>query len=268
MGKTKNNHYLSQHISKNFRVIEHQPFWEYDCSAQIGPKQRSVERLFAGRKLWSQQMEDTIGHAFENDLARELKWLANCPVEKARRITDKVIVEAQFNGFIIEKEELRRLLDKLLLQTMFLQHYNAREKDNNAEDWVIRSLTNDMNFNVNVMLVEINPLMTSPPLILIDGMTFMVFIPERNNKENLGHICFFFPISTKRFLFWGNEQDFLFFANKYQNIDFLNLSRIQQHRKKCKIATQDIIYLNSLISRIPIFKSNEQVDISIERYWE
>lgn len=265
MGKTKNNHYLSQHISKNFRVNKGMPFWEYDCATQIGPKQRSLERLFAARNLWDQLMEDTISNAFENDLARELKLLVSCSIERKRITTCKGMVEPQFNGIIIEETERIKLLGKLFLQTAFLQHSNAKEKDNNAEKLPIRFLTSDMDLNMNVVLVEINPLLTSPPLILIDGMLFIVFIPEKRNKERLGNFSFFFPISTKRFLFWGGKEDFDYFVYKFQNIDFLNLSRIQQHDKKCKIATQDIEYLKSLIGRIKNFSINEKVSIISSR---
>lgn len=265
MSKTKNNHYLSQHISKNFRVNMGMPFWEYDCATQIGPKQRSLERLFATRNLWDQQMEDTISNAFENDLARELKLLVSCSIERKRIITCKDMVEPQFNGIIIKETERRKLLGKLFLQTAFLQRSNAKEKDNNVEKLAIRFLTSDIVINMNVVLAEINPLFKFPPLILVDGMLFIVFVPETKNKEKLGHISFFFPISTKRFLFWGGKDDFDYFAYKFQNIDFLNLSRIQQHDKKCKIATQDIEYLKSLIGLMKNFSINEKVSIISSR---
>jgi len=265
MSKTKNNHYLSQHISKNFRVNEGMPFWEYDCATRIGPKQRSLKHLFASRNLWDQRLEDTINSAFENDFSRELKLLVSCSIERKRITTCKGIVEPQFNGIIIKETERRKLLNKLLLQIIFLQRSNAREKDNNVEKWAIRFLKSDMDLNMNVVLVEINPLLTSPPLILVDGMLFIVFIPETKNKEKLGHISFFFPISTKRFLFWGGKNDFDYFAYKFQNIDFLNLSRIQQHDKKCKIATQDIEYLKSLIDLMKNFSINEKVSIISSR---
>jgi len=265
MSKTKNNHYLSEHISKNFRVNKGMPFWEYDCATQIGPKQRSLDRLFATRNLWGQRMEDTISNAFENDLARELKLLVSCSIERKRIITCKGMVEPQFNGIIIKETERRKLLGKLFLQAVFLQRSNAKEKDNNAEKVAIRFLTSDIDINMNVVLAEINPLFKYPPLILVDGMLFIVIVPETKNKEKLGHISFFFPISTKRFLFWGGKDDFDYFVYKFQNIDFLNLSRIQQHDKKCKIATQDIEYLKSLIGLMKNFSINEKVSIISSR---
>jgi len=265
MSKTKNNHYLSQHISKNFRVNNGMPFWEYDCATQIGPKQRSSKRLFAARNLWGQRMEDTINNEFENDLARELKLLVSCPIKRERVLTCKGMEEPQFNGIIINETERRKLLGKLFLQTVFLQRSNAKEKDNNAEKSVIQFLKGNLAIDMNVVLVEINPLFKCPPLILVDGMLFLVLIPETKNKEKLGHISFFFPISTRRFLFWGGKDDFNYFVLKFQNINFLNLSRIQQHNKKCKIATQDIEYLERLIVLMKNFPINEKVSIISSR---
>ncbi len=276
--KTKNNHYLSQCISKNFMVKESEPFWEYDFDRNMGPRMKGLERLFAGRRLWAQELEDTIGAEMENRLSGLIKRLAEEPVKRYQSIGKTSINELQFNGYVIESEEERRILSKLILQTFLMQRNNAREENKNL-DHILKEFFKQMDFSdkMNIALLEINPLWYHPPLILVDGMLFSFFVPEKvdrrkdnkDNKESIGHLCFMFPISTERFLIWGNKTDADYFVMRFQNIDYLNLCRIEQQDKKCKIATQDKIYLESLIKRVPGFDSGEgAVRITAERVGE
>ena len=121
-------------------------------------------------------------------------------------------------------------------------------------------------------LVEINPRGNYAPLILTDGLLFSFLCPNYDPKT-LGHICFMVPISEQRFLLWVNgKKDFDFFCRKYSNIHYLNLCRIEQHEKKCKIALaknpKNEMYLKGLVSQISNFNSNEHVKISTIRDWE
>lgn len=69
-------------------------------------------------------------------------------------------------------------------------------------------------------------------------------------------------------MFWGDKEDFNYFTNKYQIIDYLNLYRIEQHNKKCRIASQNKQYIESLAKRIPLFNSGENhITINISRSW-
>lgn len=88
--KTKNNHYLSQCISKNFMVKESEPFWEYDFDRNMGPCMKGLERLFAGRRLWGQELEDTIGAEMENRLSGLIKRLAEEPVSVIKVLEKRV----------------------------------------------------------------------------------------------------------------------------------------------------------------------------------
>lgn len=73
MAKTKNNHYLSQCISINF-AEGYQPktFWEYNSiTKELRPK--NINRLFAKRRAWGQELESVIADGFENKLGPILK---------------------------------------------------------------------------------------------------------------------------------------------------------------------------------------------------
>lgn len=282
--KTKNNHYLSQCISKNFIVKESEPFWEYDFGRNMGPQVKGVGRLFAGRRLWSQELEDTIGAQMENQLSRIIERLVTEPVKRYRSIGKTGINELQFNGYVIESEEERKILSKLILQTFLMQRNHAREKDKNS-DGILKEFFEQTDFSdkMNMFLLEIHPIWPHPPLILTDGMLFFFLVPEtangrksdrdsknhkdsKNKEESVGHLCFMFPISTDRFLIWGNKADADYFVMHFQNIDYLNLCRIEQQGKKCKVATQDKAYLESLIKRAPGFDSGERLArITVER---
>lgn len=276
MGKrTKNNHYLSQCISKNFMTQKGEPFWEYDFGRKMGPQVKGIERLFAGRRLWGQELEKTIGAELENQLSGIISRLASEPINRYRHIDKNRINELEFNGYVIESREERRILSKLILQTFLMQRNNVQEEDINADD-ILRDFFHevDLSDKMNVCLSEINPLMCHPPLILLDGMLFLFIVPEKRagdkgrgkDKKVLGHICFMFPISTERFLLWGNKEDMDYFALRYRNIDYLNLCRIEQQGKRCRAATQDKQYLESLIERVPRFDSGErEIRIRMER---
>jgi hypothetical protein len=109
-----------------------------------------------------------------------------------------------------------------------------------------------------------HPLVVKDPLIITDGMPFLFMAPDQD-KAKLGHMCFMFPISETRFFIWGNKRDCDFFIRKFCNITYLNLCRIEQQGKKCRIASQNIDYLNKLIPMIDIFNSGEQIKISSVR---
>lgn len=118
-----------------------------------------------------------------------------------------------------------------------------------------------------LFIIEINPLMNAPPLILTDGMLFLCAAPTKQENA-LGQINFVFPISPNRLLIGGTPKDVDFFAAKYANIHLLNLCRIEQLGKRCKIASQDRTYLEVLISSVSRFSSGEKsISITTCRDW-
>lgn len=271
MSKTKNMHYLSQTISRNFIIDkESKTFLEYNpISKNIKP--RNIVRLFSKRNIWGQDFEKVLnGNDYENKLAVVLKSLVSKSIEKGREISGEKIIEAQFNAVLVEKES-EQILSKLILQTVLLQRSEATP-DKNIEE-LLSSLYQSMWKELHkILLVEVNPSGNYPPLVLIDGMLF-VFISPDPHSNSLGHVCFMFPISEKRFLLWVSQpEDYRFFAAKYSDINFLNLSRIEQNDKKCRIALpkseKNEKYLRLLTSQIDTFTSNESISIHLQRKWE
>lgn len=269
MSRVKNQHYLSRCISKNFITTNNRTFYEYDCSANNVDKkikEKNIEKLFSARRIWGQDLEQKLGEEFENKLAVILKKYVDIEINRPRLPLKTHLEEMQFNGQVIEEEEDRKILSKLMLQQILLQKKNRNMIDDEQEKFLSSCLEYSGGLKGNVVLVEINPLMLSCLLVLIDAMLFAYFIPNKKNKDNLGHIQFMFPISPSRFLLWGNKPDMDYFCYKYKNIHYLNLCRIEQQEKKCRIATQDKEYLKLLIEQIDTFSSgNTQVNITSVR---
>lgn len=271
MGKTKNMHYLSQMISRNF-ADKNGPrtYLEYDLAkGKIEP--RNIDKLFSKYKPWGQEFENLLGgNEYENKLAPLLKELVHVPFKRAFIYKKDCVEEPQFNAKAIAEKNKRKLLSKLLFQTVLLQR--SGEKPQPEIEASLSSLfSSDFDPSLHLMLVEINPRFNYPPLILTDAMVFFFICPD-SNKESIGHMGFMFPICEKRFLLWVSQSsDYAYFCEKYQNINYLNLCRIEQQNKKCIIALaktkQNEIYLNSLIREIPFFSSHETVQICTEREW-
>lgn len=268
MSKVKNQHYLSRCISKNFITTNNSKFYEYDCSESNVDKkirEKNINKLFSARRIWGQDFEKKLSEDFENKLAKILNKYVNIEINRYRVSFKTHSEEMQFNALVIENEEDRNILSRLLIQQLLLQKKNRNVIDDEQEKILLYCLEHFEGLKGNVILVEINPLIPIP-LILIDAMPFLYFVPDSDKTDSLGHIQFMFPINPSRFLLWGNKLDVDYFCYKYQNIHYLNLCRIEQQEKKCRIATQDKEYLELLIEQIDKFSSgNTQVKITSAR---
>lgn len=266
--KKKNMHYLSQCISINFLPNDKsKTFWQYNPETrEIVPK--NIEKLFARRRSWGQELEEVLaGNSYENKMGPLLKELSQKNMERLRIFGPTGIKEVQFNAEEIENSEHIKLLSKLLLQIVLLQR--SAESPNEEIEKVLRVFfgSNEIALNMHLLLVEINPKMSSPPLVLIDGMPFLYVVPDLTNKTS-GHCCFMFPISERRFLLWiSKKEDYTYFAAKYKNIHYLNLCRISQHEKKCRVACANREYLEQLVQNMSLFNENSKIPIIIERNW-
>ena len=260
MSKTKRNHYLSQCISKNFAVGGSNTFWEYNCMTKSEVRPKNIRNLFSDMRLWGQELEDALSNEYENELSIYLKEL-----------NEKYICQTVIPGrygleapqFYIEEildDKVKKTLSKLWFQILLIQLRNADTKDITNEK-IIKSLyATGVDLKMQVGLVELNKRVNYPPLILVDVMAFAYFVPEYDVKTNTkGYVCWMMPISPTRFLIWGNKQDILYFCKKYNDIDYLNLCRIAQQGKQCRIATQNYDYLESLIPQINSFNSGNNV---------
>lgn len=272
MKRTKNNHYLSKTILNNFLCEStSRSFLEYNpISKHL--KTRNIDRLFSARRIWGQDFENLLnGNMYENKIGPMLKELASCPVERKKIMTSTGIAEAQFNAEIITDSQIKEYLSKLLLQTILLQR-SQMQSDTHDEMILTKFWEAKVKLNLLLLLCEINPNGNYPPLVLTDGMPFSFLCPDK--KENsAGHICFMFPITESRFLLWVSyPEDASYFVKIYQNINYLNLCRIEQHDKKCKIALQkndrNEQYLNYLIQQIPSFSSGSPIQIRATREWK
>lgn len=199
MAKTKNNHYLSQCISINF-AEGYQPktFWEYNpITKELRPK--NINRLFAKRRAWGQELESVIADGFENKLGPILKKYAECEIQRGKVLGPKGIHEVQFNGFVIQNESEKSILSKLLCQTLLLQISNASlHGEEEATLSKIFHSQADFSQTLILSLFEVNPRLNCPPLVLLDGMTYIFIVPD-NDGKHIGHVGFMFPIPVSMF---------------------------------------------------------------------
>lgn len=266
MSKTKNNHYLSQCISKNFVKGYNPPtFWEYNPNTKE-TKPKNITKLFAKRRAWGQDLETAISENFETKLAPVLREYAECKIQRLRIFGPNGITEPPFNGMVITNEEHRTLLSKLCYQTILLQRIYSTPDDETEQLLTdFYRIDNNPLKDLVLSLHEIHPLRCQIPLVLTDGMLFICPVPQ-NNKEHSYHITFMFPISEHRFLLWSSSKtDVDYFCHKYQNIHRLNLCRINQHNKECRIASADKTYLESLIPQIALFAEPQDLKVTISR---
>ena len=266
MSNTKNNHYLSQCISKNFAKGYNPPtFWEYNPHTKE-TKPKNITKLFAKRRAWGQDLETAISKNFETKLAPVLREYAECEIQRLRIFGPNGITEPQFNGMVITNGEHRTLLSKLCYQTILLQRINSNPDDEIEQLLVdFYSIDNNPLKDFVLSLHEIHPLKHQIPLILTDGMLFICPVPQ-NSKKHPYHIIFMFPICEYRFLLWSScKTDVEYFCHAYQDIHRLNLCRIDQHNKECRIASPNRAYLDFLIPQITSFSNRRGIKITASR---
>ena len=264
MSTTKNNHYLSQCIARNFITNNTASFWQYNCETKGPLVERNIKKLFSKRKAWNQEFENILSRDLENNLAPIVKRLVSCTIER-KRFVGKGFTEAEFNCIAISDTNECIQLSKIILQTGIFQMANIAEPEIDTNNGLAKHITgNGLKGLANPILVEINPLMNAPPLILIDDMPFLFFTPSQN-RDSSGSVAFSFPISPSRFLIWSNDSELHYFCRKYHDINFLNLCRIEQNHKKCTIASQNKEYLENLIQTISSFDSGDSPRISTAR---
>ncbi len=269
MSKSKNRHYVSQCISKNFAVPDGpKNFWMYDCQTKQPPVVKNVDRLFSKRRIWDDSFEKLLSsNAFENKLAPTLKKLVMQELPKPVLRTDSGFTVPQFSGVLVTNTEDKNILSKLLLQPMLLQVASKSSDTEIEESKLDNFYQTHLESRLNITLMENNPCYSLAPFILMDNMLFM-FLSPSHSADALGQVNFFFPISIHRFLLWTSTlEDCEFFCRKYSNIHELNLERIAQQNKECQIATQDKTYLDLLIQQVEKYQSKEQIVIQATRQW-
>jgi len=256
MSVTKKNHYLSQCIIKNFCSDSNRTFWVYDCKKGGDIYQRNITNLFYGRHLWGQGVKDSIHDNFEECIAKDLKEVLTWEIRAPIIPGPNGLTQPQFSCKVIENEGMRKNLNKLILQSMLVQARVAKGRNNDIVDHINDFFSNNTKgLDSMLTLVEVHPDAMFPPLILTDLLMFMFAVPIVYGRG--AHLCFCVPISTTRMLIWGSMQDLSYFLNKYQNINYLNLCRIEQQSKECLIASQDKNYLTTIVPQIVTFNSGE-----------
>lgn len=255
---SKRQHYLSRCIMRNFISKEGEPFWEYDC-ATGATREKSIKTLFSNYHLWSDDFETTLANDFENLLAPLFRDLSIRVINRQHIIGPHSIEESQYNGMQIQDDKEREILSKLLFQQILLQMNNGFNTKNSERLMSVTYQEKGLNLQYPI-LVEINPFLTTPPILLMDAMFFMFIAPTRK-IDKIGNICYMFPINERRYIIWGTAEDAEYFTRKYCDIHKLNLCRIEQQSKQCRIATQNKEYLEFVTRTYEKFRSKDEIRI-------
>ena len=237
---TKNNHYVSIGFAKNFRT-QKSDMWKLDCiSGHITNRSTSAERLFAGRKLWSQDLEDAY-NTLENQvipLIDEILLLPFKPVASSNAVEIEVL-----------PDKYKKVLD-YILQTTILQRANTPKSKEVDEEIHSKFFSSELVLPAEkIYLIRYNQIaFKKTPLVLIDNCVSAVPTPKVNNTPLEYSLAFIIPISPFNCLFFGNRKQLDFFAPKHINPHNLNIYRILQENKQCQIASQNKQYLEILKS--------------------
>jgi len=139
-------------------------FWEYDCLEGGALKGKNITRLFAVRRAWGQGLEDALHDSPENELARELDELVKKDIHIPIAPLGSGLTTPQFNGVVIEDIAMRKRFSKLILQIILLQYINAQETSEGAEDQIRMFYESNFKIEMNLSLMEINPMGNFPPI--------------------------------------------------------------------------------------------------------
>lgn len=235
---------------------------EFDC-ATGATREKSIDTLFSNYRMWSNDFETELAHDYENSLAPLFRNLSTRVVNRQHIIGPHSIEESQYNGIQIQDDKEREILSKLIFQQILLQMSNGFNTENNERLMSATYQGKGLNLQYPI-LVEINPFSITPPILLLDAMFFM-FVAPTQKIGKIGHVCYMFPINEKRYLIWGTAEDAEYFATKYRDIHMLNLCRIEQQGKQCRIATQRKEYLELVKKTYKLFRSTDEIRIKAIR---
>ena len=242
MGKNKTvtNHYVSKFIMRRFRP-KGCNLYELDCATKnIVPK--SIDSLFSGNYLWSQKLEDIIDRDFENWMALAINDI-QCVVNWRNDIT--YFLE------LITDERKRKLYNTFIMQTMLFQ----KSMGEDIPDGILEKVYQDkLSKAFPVVYIRVNPLISKDcPLLLIDNMIFTDVVLDET-KKTLGSVVFSYPISPSEMIFVGPVKHSERFLAKFSHPHFINICSILLHKKKCKIASANLQYLEYLKKNLDSFE--------------
>ena len=241
MRKTKNNHYVSQWLIRNFKKDE--VLYRLDCKTKK-IEIKSEEKLFAKRRLWSEKTEGVVGKEFDTQYAPLIRKIRTFPFESNKkdilvfhRICDKGIAQ-DLNEFMDKQTMIFKTAVNLVPEADLGMMLSAQEKDI---------------FEVYYGIVN-KEISKYTPLLLIDNPVFMD-IAIKDAKEMTYELCFMFPISECEILVFAKNLEILTKVFKgYHSIHELNVHMIAQNKAECQIASTNKRYLEMIAGSLEVIK--------------
>lgn len=256
MSKTKNNHYIPRHIIENFRLPDN-PMYVYDFSVRKF-SEKSKERLFSGRRLWSQETEDQLNKEIDDKMAHAIASVRKI-MPKDEPINSTYFVE------IVTDFLLQKIFNKFILQILSFKFYIGKGEESILKSFFASDLKTS---ELPVIYIRVNSKLSELlPYVLIDNMIFIDVLPPENPSESVGEICFVYPISPSELILLGNKNHCIQLIKRYPTPHLLNMAAIRHQNIECQVACGNKKYLNLLVQSLDFHERSEIFPVIADRNW-
>lgn len=247
--RTKNNHYLSISIAKNFRK-SNTPMYLLDCkNGKVTNRSTGKDNLFAKHYAWNQKLEDAF-NTLENKVAPLIDNILSLPLNNCTKYFD-----------VTQLNDRYKLIFEYILQSGMLQltYANMEQVDKNQYNLAELIKKSENLAAPTVYLIRYNQNITNMyPLVLLDNAFSISLSPPQNPVTSAGSASFFIPISENYLLYFGTDWEVNNFLKAFQNPHKVNLYRICVENKECLVASQNKSYIYFLASEYEYFELSKK----------
>lgn len=237
---TKNNHYVTQAFSDNFRSNPGNPFYVFDCKTG-SIQSKGLKTLFMKRHAWGDDLERSFGD-LENEVMPAIKTILFTPFASFPENIDVHCFRSKGCSII----------SRYFNQNLMLQLANEQHPAKQQELLVSELLkSNCLEFGNFATYIRYNPrTFKDHPFALFDNVAsfYLAPVPDERQptKASSYKLCLTLAISEYSLLFFGNAAYVERFLIRFSNPHIFNIYRIIQENRECKLASQNREYLQFL----------------------
>lgn len=241
MSKTKNNHYVSRWLSRNFK--KEGALYCLDCKTKEIAR-RSEEKLFAIRRLWDQEIEDTVSREFDTKYAPLISRVRRMPFNSDEK---NMLSLHKIEDYKIENE-----LNEFMTKQIFISKIAT---SGFSVDMLSRSLRAIQQNPYEVYYAIINKKVSERmPLLLADNPIFLD-VAITDQEKMIYNPCFMFPISERELLIFAkNMYSLEYVLRGYRSVHEMNVHMIAQNDAECQVASGNREYLKMIADDLEIVK--------------
>lgn len=241
MSKTKNNHYVSRWLSRNFK--KDGALYCLDCKTKT-IERKSEKNLFAIRRLWDQELEDLVSKEFDTKYAPVINSVRKMPFNSVTG--DAVSLHK------IEDCKIEKALNEFMAKQMFISKTAISGIPVDMLSQVLR-ITQQNPYKVFVAIIN-KQVSDCMPFVLADNPLFLdIAITDR--EQMIYNLCFMFPISERELLIFAKSTDSLECVLRgYHSIHEMNVHMIAQNAVECQVASGNLRYLEMLAEDLELIR--------------